>query len=196
MLTHFHSTFIALLLPALVIANSPITPNKNILERAASSSCEDIFAHTCPGSTNCCPQLWECKKNDPTLCTASIDTNNILTVSAIDIVSVQASVSREIDGIRSQISGALASITGGGSVVRTTPVSSATRSAASAGGGQQASSGSQALAGVTSTPTVRSSASTASVAAATGSVTGAAASPELRMEFIVRGLLGLGMFLL
>jgi hypothetical protein len=195
MFAKLYPTLLLLLLSTFVLATPPVTPNKHILERQ-SSSCEAISAKPCPGSTNCCPQLWECKKDDPTLCTASIDSNYILTVSAINLESAQASQSRNIDSIRSQVSGALASITGGGSAASTTPASSVTSSAATIGGGQQASSGSQAVIEVTSTPTVRASVSTASLAAATVSATGAAALPQLEKHVAIGGLVGLGMFLL
>ncbi|KAH7076170.1 hypothetical protein FB567DRAFT_632440 [Paraphoma chrysanthemicola] len=186
------SALLLLVLPAFTLAAAPISPNKHILERQ-SSSCEDIFAKTCPGSTNCCPQLWECKKDDPKLCTASVANNYILTVSAIDWKSAQGSISRDINSIRSRVSGALASITGGGTSARTTPISSAARSVATIGDGLQSSSESQAVVALTPTPTptARASVSTASLAAATVSATGAAALPMLNKNMAIGGIVGL-----
>ena len=203
--TMFLSTFIPLVLttsflPITALASPPTSPKNNIFVRQASECADRTGGIACPGGVYCCPASpWECKAGDPYLCTASIGLGQVLTATALDWASLQASVSRDVDSIRSRISGIAASITGPRSSVspgRVTATSSAVQSSAAASQGESASSASQpADASSVATPSTQSTPSVASATAATASATGGAVVPTLRKDLMMGGLIGIGLFL-
>jgi len=190
-------------LPITALASPPTSPRNNIFVRQASECADRTggIAIGCPGGVYCCPASpWECKADDPSLCTASITgLDQVLTATALNWGSLQASISREGDSIRSRISGIAASLTRPRSSVspgRVTATSSAVQSSAAASQGESASSASLPVdASSAATPLTQSTPSVASATAATASATGGAVVPTLRRDLMMGGLVGLGLFL-
>ncbi|KAF2821411.1 hypothetical protein CC86DRAFT_373746 [Ophiobolus disseminans] len=183
-----------------IIASPPSSPQHNIFERQASECVARLDAIACPGGQYCCPRLWECKANDPSICTASIGPGQALTVSAIDWGAAMASASRELDPIRSKASEILASVTrrATSSVnpgrVTVTSLPTLSSSVVNEVGPASSASG-PGGASTLAIPTLQSTPSVASVTAAIASATGGAIGPKARTDLVMGGVIGMGLFL-
>jgi hypothetical protein len=199
---------------------NPTTPNPNILPRQVPPIdfiCNNVLRHTCPGNRYCCAVNWDCKANDPSICTASIAQSYIISASALDYASYAAGLS----SLQSRISaGAVVTRSGSrgvGSVtvsatagVTSLGVGTASSAvvAASSGASPAASSVASSVVQQTSsavdtsspisTPTSTTPAASPapSSASAAASPTGAATLLRVAREMIAGGVVGVALLLL